>query len=133
MANKNGKMNVSYKVVLVFSIFMFITGFWGAIIYGGYGNVVTALWGWTVWKMFKRDNNSLVKLYKVWFWIQVPICAFMLFLSLSIPETDLVKYVGFSTFELLFFTFASVATSYGLLKYFRKQCERETLGENILT
>jgi hypothetical protein len=69
MTPANTPMSGSYKTVFVLSILMIFVVIIGGIVSGskvvGFG---IWYWGYTAWKMYKRDNHSLVSLQKIMLW-----------------------------------------------------------------
>jgi len=64
-------MSTSYKAVFVLALLMIFVVIIGGAMSGsksvGFG---VWYWGYTAWKMYKRDNESLVSLQKVMLWFE---------------------------------------------------------------
>ena len=71
MSSLKSPMSTSYKAVFVISILMIFAVIMGGALSGskslGWG---IWYWGYTAWKMYKRDNESLVVIHKVVLWFE---------------------------------------------------------------
>ncbi|MBU3588520.1 hypothetical protein [Polynucleobacter sp. 80A-SIGWE] len=111
MSNLKQPMSGSYKAVFAFAIFMMFVLLLG----GSKGGAGVLLWGYTAWLMYKRNNQSLVSLYKVLLWFEVIVGGIGL-VVLAFNEDDGATIFAYAALILL-----AIAISFGLLKFFESQ------------
>lgn len=114
-------MSISYKVVFALSILMIFVVIIGGALSGsktlGFG---IWYWGYTAWKMYKRDNDSLVSLQKFMLWFQA--IAFSIALAvLLFSDSDVRKYVDITPLGIIILGSISILISYSLFVFFKKQ------------
>jgi hypothetical protein len=114
-------MSTSYKIVFALSILMiFVVIIGGAISSSKALGFAIWYWGYTAWKMYKRDNESLVLIQKFMLWFEA--IAFSVALAvLLFSDSDLKKYVDVTPLEVVTFGSASMLITYSLLVFFKKQ------------
>jgi hypothetical protein len=121
MSSIKAPMSTSYKAVFAFSLFMMLF----VIIVGGATGSKTSgfgiwYWGYTAWKMYKRDNDSLVSLQKIMLWFQA--VAFSVALAvLLFSDSDVKRYVDITPVGLIILASLSTGVTYLLYKFFKKQ------------
>ena len=121
MSSTKMPMSTSYKAVFALSILMIFVVIIGGTMSGsksvGFG---VWYWGYTAWKMYKRDNNSLVFLQKIMLWFEV--AAFSVALAvLLFSDSDVRRYVNVTPLEFIILASLSISVTYFLYKFFKKQ------------
>jgi hypothetical protein len=77
-------------------------------------------WGYTAWKMYKRDNDSLVSLQKFMLWFEA--IAFSIALAvLLLSDSNARRFVDINPLELVILASISMSITYGLFVFFKKQ------------
>jgi hypothetical protein len=114
-------MSTSYKAVFALSILMIFIVIIGGAMSGsksvGFG---IWYWGYTAWKMHKRDNDSLVSLQKIMLWFQA--IAFSVALAvLLLPDPDIRRYLDITPLGLIIIAALSMGLTYILYKFFLGQ------------
>ena len=114
-------MSLSYKAVFTLSILMIFVVIIGGAMSGsksvGFG---IWYWGYTAWKMYKRDNVALVLLQKVMLWFQA--AAFSVALAvLMFSDSDITRYVDITPLGLLIVSTFSIGITFALYKFFKAQ------------
>lgn len=112
---------MSYRAVFVVSIlmvFVVITG--GAISGTKSAGLGIWYWGYTAWKMYKRDNASLVLLQKIMLGCQAIAFSIALIFVLR-SEPDATKYMEITPFDLIVIATISLGTTFALYKFFDGQ------------
>lgn len=121
MSSNKPPMSTGYRLVFLFSILMIIV----VIIVGSFSGSKTAgfgiwYWGYIIWKMYKRDNVSLVSLQKFVLWFQA--LAFSLALVvLLFSDSDMRRFVDVTPAGLLIIAVLSMGVTFFLYKFFKKQ------------
>jgi hypothetical protein len=114
-------MSTSYKAVFVLSIVMiFVVIIGGAM--SGSKSVGFAVWYWgyTAWKMYKRDNDSLVSLQQGMLWFEA--IAFSIGLAvLLFSDSDVRRYVDITPIGFIILAFISMGVTYLLYQFFKGQ------------
>lgn len=128
MASTNPRMSNSYKAIFALSIMMIFV-----VILGGRGAKSSGfgvwVWGYTVWLMYKRNNQGLVSLQKTLLWIDgIAIAIGGYFLVVS--DADVESMVGVSATGILTLGAISTAITYGLLTYFKGQLANQRVFES---
>jgi hypothetical protein len=119
-------MSTSYKAVFVLSILMiFIVIIIGAGSSGGSIFIGTWYWGYTAWKMLKRDNESLVWLQKITLFFDA--IAFVALAALSYSDSEISSYLNVTPLDLIIFFTISMLTTYSLLIFFKKQASTASM------
>lgn len=77
-------------------------------------------WGYTAWKMYKRDNASLVSLQKIMLWFQ-GIGSAIAFGVLFFSNSDSKKYIDITPWELLIIASLAMGLTFFLYSFFQKQ------------
>jgi hypothetical protein len=114
-------MSTSYKAVFVLSILMILV----VIIVGAMSGSKSVgfgiwYWGYTAWKMYKRDNDSLVSLQKAMLWFEA--IAFSIGLAvLLFSDSDVRRYVDITLLGLIILATLSIGVTYLLYKFFKEQ------------
>jgi len=121
MSSIKAPMSTSYKAVFLFSLAMALLVFVGGVISGSKS---TGVWVWywlyTAWKMYKRDNDSLVSLEKIMLWFQV--VAFSIALAvLLFSDEDVRRYVDVTPLGLIILASISIGITFLLYKFFKRQ------------
>lgn len=121
MSSIKAPMSSSYKAVFVLSILMIFVVIIGGAISGsksvGFG---VWYWGYTAWKMYKRDNDALISLQKIMLWFQA--VAFSVALAvLLFSDSDVRRYVDITPLGLIILTSLSMGVTYLLYKFFKGQ------------
>lgn len=121
MGSVKTSMSTSYKAVFILSILMiFVVIIGGAM--SGSKSVGFGIWygGYTAWKMYKRDNDSLVSLQKIMLWFQA--VAFSIGLAvLLFSDSDVKRYVDITPLGLIIVAAISMGITYFLYIFFIKQ------------
>jgi hypothetical protein len=118
MQPTNIPMSSSYSTVFTLSILMiFVVIIVGAV--SGSKSVGFGIWYWgyTAWKMYKRDNISLVSLQKFMLWLQAII--FTLVVIFLIFSNYIIE--GSAIISLLVFAAVNIALTYFLYHFFLEQ------------
>ena len=123
-------MSTSYKAVFVFSILMMFLVFIGGSMNGSKSSGVGVwFWGYTAWKMYKRDNESLVSLQKIMLWFEA--IAFSIALAvLLFSDSDVRRYVDVTPLELILMAALSMGVTFALYKYFVKQVQNPNISNS---
>jgi len=121
MSSAKDPMSTSYKTVFVLSILMIFFVIIGGAMSGsksvGFG---VWYWGYTAWKMYKRDNDSLVSLQKIMLWFEA--IAFSIALAvLLFSDSDVRRYVDITPLGLIILASLSMGVTFLLYKFFKKQ------------
>jgi hypothetical protein len=121
MSSVKNPMSTGYKAVFVLSILMIFVVIIGGAMNGsksvGFG---VWYWGYTAWKMYKRDNDSLVSIQKVMLWFEA--IAFSLALGvLLLSDSDVRRYVDITPLGLIILASLSIGATYLLYKFFKTQ------------
>lgn len=129
MSSTKMPMSTSYKAVFVLSIVMIFLVFIGGAMSGsksvGFG---VWYWGYTAWKMYKRNNDALVSLQKVMLWFEA--LAFTVALAvLLFSDSDVRRYVDVTPLELILLASLSMGVTFALYKYFGKQVKNPNVAD----
>jgi hypothetical protein len=121
MSSIKAPMSTGYKAVFALSILMIFVvilgGAWSQSKSVGFG---IWYWGYTAWKMYKRDNDSLVSLQKFMLWFEA--IAFSIGLAvLLFSDSDVRRYVDITPLWLIILASLSMGVTYLLYKFFKKQ------------
>ncbi len=121
MSSNKMPMSTSYQSVFLLSILMIFVVITGGTISAsksvGFG---IWYWGYTAWKMYKRDSDALVSLQKIMLWFQA--AAFSVALAgLLFSASDAKRYVNVTPLGLLIIAFLSMGTTYFLYQFFKGQ------------
>jgi len=121
MSSLNRSMSTSYKAVFALSILMIFVVIIGGAMSGsksvGFG---IWYWGYTAWKMYKRDNDSLVSLQKIMLWFEA--IAFSVALAvLLFSDADVRRYVDVTPLGLIILASISMGITYLLYRFFDNQ------------
>lgn len=121
MSTIKNPMSTSYKAVFVLSILMMFLVFIGGAMSGSKSSGVGVwFWGYTAWKMYKRDNESLVSLQKIMLWFQA--VAFSVALAVLVfSDSDVRRYVDVTPIGLIIIATLSMGVTFALYKYFYTQ------------
>lgn len=121
MNSLKSPMSSSYKAIFVLSLLMIFFVIIGGAISGSKSvGVGVWYWGYTAWKMYKRDNASLLSLQKIMLWFQA--VAFSVALAvLLFSDADVSRYVDITPEGLIALAFLSMGLTYGLYRYFQGQ------------
>jgi hypothetical protein len=116
-------MSTSYKLVFFFSILMIfsvlILGSATGTKSSGFGLWV---WGYTAWLMYKRNNVSLVGLYKVLLGFDIFACV-VVFVVMLFSDGDVFKIIGYSQVGFIMLLGLVTLITYGMYSYFKAQIE----------
>jgi hypothetical protein len=121
MSSLKYPMSTSYKAVFLLSILMiFVVIIVGAM--SGSKSVGFGIWYWgyTAWKMYKRDNVSLVSLQKTMLWFEGIAFALGFGVLLSSGE-DVRRYVDVTPIGFLFIAIVTIGLTYLLFVFFSAQ------------
>jgi hypothetical protein len=117
-------MSTSYKAVFVLSILMIIIAIIEAAMSGNkIAFVGTLYWVYSAWKMFKRDNESLVKLQIIMLWLEALLLFFYFGVMIFSDSYAVHSYADITPlfiFIILPIIF-SILINYNLLIFFKKQ------------
>jgi hypothetical protein len=121
MSSTKMPISTSYRAVFALSILMIFLVIVGGAMSGsksvGFG---IWYWGYTAWKMYKRDNDSLVSLQRIMLWFQA--VAFSVALAvLLFSDADVRRYVDVAPIVLMIIATVSLGVTYALYKFFRRQ------------
>lgn len=128
MSSVKAQMSTGYKVVFTLSILMIFFVIIGGAMSGsksvGFG---VWYWGYTAWKMYKRDNDALVSLQKIMLWFEA--IAFSIGLAvLLFSDSDVRRYVDITPLGFIILASLSMGVTYLLYKFFKKkQCAPTTI------
>ena len=121
MSSAKAPMSTSYKAVFILSILMIFVVIIGGAMSGsksvGFG---IWYWGYTAWKMYKRENDALISIQKVMLWFES--VAFSIALAvLLFSDSDVRRYVDVTPLGLIILASISMLITYSLLVFFKKQ------------
>lgn len=121
MSSVKAQMSTGYKVVFTLSILMIFFVIIGGAMSGsksvGFG---VWYWGYTAWKMYKRDNDALVSLQKIMLWFEA--IAFSVALAvLLFSDSDVRRYVDSTPLGLIILASISIGITFLLYKFFKRQ------------
>ena len=121
MSSTKMPMSTSYKAVFALSILMiFVVIIGGAMSDSKSVGFGIWYWGYTAWKMYKRDNDALISLQKIMLWFQA--IAFSVALAvLLFSDSDVRRYVDITPLGLIILASLSMGVTYLLYKFFKKQ------------
>jgi hypothetical protein len=133
MSSTKMPMSTSYKAVFVLSLLMIFVVIIGGAMSGsksiGFG---IWYWGYTAWKMYKRDNDALVSLQKIMLWFQA--VAFSIALAvLLFSDSDVKRYVDVTPLGLILIATVSIGITYFLYKFFFNQSQTHPTSINAET
>lgn len=133
MSSVKAPVSSSYKAVFALSILMIFVVIIGGAMSGsksvGFG---VWYWGYTAWKMYKRDNDSLVSLQKVMLWFEA--IAFSVALAvLLFSDSDVSRYVDISPIGLIILASLSMGVTYLLYKFFKKHQSAPTTSPSVIS
>lgn len=130
MTSHKASMSTSYKAVFVFSILMMFLVFIGGSMNGSKSSGVGVwFWGYTAWKMYKRDNETLVSLQKIMLWFEA--IAFSIALAvLLFSDSDVRRYVDVTPLELILMAALSMGVTFALYKFFVKQVQNPNISNS---
>jgi hypothetical protein len=121
MSSTKSPMSTSYKAVFSLSILMiFLVIIVGAMTGSKSIGFGIWYWGYTAWKMYNRDNGSLVSLQKIMLWFQA--IGFSIALAvLQFSDSEVRRYVDITPLGLIILASLSIGITYFLYKFFIKQ------------
>lgn len=113
------KMSTSYLAIFSISILMIFVNLIMAGLSGSSSAIGIYYWGYTAWKMHKRENENLLSFHKIFMWIALVgtliVCAILAINSSS------ESFIGVSFGVMLVFGALSSLISFGLMQYFKQQ------------
>jgi hypothetical protein len=114
-------MSPSYRAVFIISIVMIFFVIVGGIASGSKSfGLGIWYWGYIAWKMYKRDNESLISLQKILLYFEA--VAFpTVFIILLFSNSETRRYTDVSPMSLVIFATISMVITYLLYKFFRNQ------------
>lgn len=116
-------MSTSYKLVFCFAIFMvFFVLVVGAATSSKSSGFGLWVWGYTAWLMYKRNNVSLVGLYKVLLGFDIFACV-VGFVVMLFSDGDVFKIIGYSQVGFVMLLGLVTLITYGMYSYFKSQIE----------
>ncbi len=121
MSTVKATMTSAYKAVFTLSIVMFfVVLIVGAISGSKTSSVGMLYWGYTAWKMYKRDNESLVLLQKTMLWLQGLLFSIGLGV-LFFSDMGSNRYVDITPLGFLVTAILTLSLTYFLYKFFLLQ------------
>lgn len=121
MSSIKAPMSSSYKAVFALSILMIFVVIIGGAMSGsksvGFG---IWYWGYTAWKMYKRDNDSLISLQKIMLWFEA-IAFSIALVVLLFSDSDVRRYVDVTPIGLIIIATLTIGITYLLYKFFKGQ------------
>ena len=118
MSNTKPKMSATYRAIFILSILMvFIVLIVGAATKSKTSGVGMWIWGYTAWLMYKRRISDLVSFYKTLLWFDIVMAAIAL-VALAFIESDVSRYVEYSSLNVILLFAVVISLTYGLYKYF---------------
>lgn len=114
-------MSTGYKAVFALSILMIFVVTIGGSMSGsksvGFGMLY---WGYTAWKMYKRDNDALILLQRIVLWFEA--IAFAIALAVLIfSDSDVTRLVDVTPLGLIIIATLSMGVTYLLYIFFKGQ------------
>lgn len=126
MYSAKTSMSISYKAVFTLSILMIFLVIIGGAISGsksvGFG---IWYWGYIAWKMYRRDNDSLISLQKIMLWFQSVAFSIAL-VVLLFSDSDVRRNVDVTPIGLIFFAAFSMSVTFLLYKFFKQKKSAST-------
>lgn len=121
MSSVKAPMSSSYKAVFALSILMIFVVIIGGAMSGSKSvGLGVWYWGYTAWKMYKRDNDSLISLQKIMLWFEA--IAFSIALAVLVfSDSDVRRYVDVTPIGLIIIATLSMGVTYLLYKFFKGQ------------
>lgn len=121
MSSVKAPMTSAYKAVFTLSIVMFfVVLIVGAISGSKTSSVGMLYWGYTAWKMYKRDNQSLVLLQKAMLWLQGLLFSIGLGV-LFFSDSESNRYVDITPLGFLITAILTLSLTYFLYVFFLSQ------------
>ena len=132
MSSTTIPMSTSYKSVFVLSILMIFLFLIGVVESGSKSvGIGSWYWGYTAWKMYKRDNDSLVSLQKFILWLQVvlfPVALAVLLYS----DSDVRRFVDVTPLFLIITATLNMGVTYFLYRFFKGQQHIDLTSASIV-
>lgn len=119
MTTQKKPMSGTYVAVFVFSIFMLFAMFLVGAVTKSKSSIGLLIWGYTIWLMYKRKNESLVSLFKTLLWIALVaggVIAVILF-----NDPSIASLTGFSATDFLTVILIGVGIDCAMLAFFKRQ------------